>query len=345
MKPGLSLFYGGNAQGKTNLLEACYYLSSLTSPRAERDADLARWGQDGFSLSGRVEDRDVTHIKIDVAVKPSLRKTVRVDERTIRRQDLFGKMPCVYFSPDDLYVVKKGASLRRKYIDSLLTRSDGAYGRDLSRYESTLSRRNAALKRAYKSPSWRKTLQPLDRVLVDCGSSVLYRRLTLMEVLGPAIKEAYNFISGSKCDVSYCSSIGSLNVDKASIQEAFWAKLETVSSDELARGITLVGPHRDDLDITFDGKTFRYFGSQGQQRSVALALRMAEAGSLESSLGRRPILLLDDVLSELDEGKRERVMAFCDLGHQVLITATDPVLGLPRSYSLFHVSKDTVIAQ
>lgn len=343
LKPGLSLFYGGNAQGKTNLLEACFYLSSLTSPRAEKDGDLARWGTGNFSLAGRVENGGTVYVTVDVSVLPSLRKKVQINDRVARRQELSSALPCVYFSPDDLYMVKKSSSLRRKFLDSILCRIDGTYARDLSRYEDTLARRNATLKRVARNPSWNKALEPLDNMIVTYGSSVLYGRLSLMESLAPDIQDTYAFISGGHCQVSYWSSIGQLETDRGFIQETFASKLKAMASDELVRGITLTGPHRDDISITFGDKTFRYFGSQGQQRSVALALRMAEARSLEGAFRKKPVLLLDDVLSELDTLKREKVLSLCDFGHQVLITATDPVLSLDRPVNLFQVTKNTVV--
>ncbi|HHW19002.1 MAG TPA: DNA replication/repair protein RecF [Firmicutes bacterium] len=324
LKPGVSLFLGKNAQGKTNLLEACYYMSTLTSPRAEKESDLAFWGASGFSLQGRLEDGpSTTTIRIDVSMTPSLRRRILLNDRPAKRQDLSLSFPCVYFCPDDLYMVKGSSALRRRFMDSLLSREDPVYAKDLSWYHDTVTRRNMALKKAPGDSSWEKTLETLEDLLVDTGSRVLSKRLRLLRSFTEYVKEAYEFISGGECHVSYNSSIGPIDEDLAGIRETFKKTLEKYKTEERLRGMTLVGPHRDDLAIVFRDKTFRYFGSQGQQRSVVLALKMAEARSFEEVFHTKPVLLLDDVLSELDDEKRSRVLSLCSFGYQILLTATD----------------------
>lgn len=343
LTPGVSLFFGKNAQGKTNLLEACYYLSTLTSPRAERDLDLARWGTDRFTLGARLTEPDQTsYIRIDTIVRPALRRRVLIDDRPAKRPELVARFPCVYFSPDDLYMVKRGSSLRRRFLDSLLSRLDPGYARELSRYEDTVTRRNAILKKAFMSSSWDKTLEGLDQILIDSGSAVLNRRLSLMSTFSGQVSDTYRFISGDECSVSYSSSLGDLSGSREDTARIFREKLASIRAEERNRGVTLVGPHRDDISITFGDKTVRYFGSQGEQRSVALALRLAEARALEERLMRKPVLLLDDVFSELDESRREKVLSLCDFGHQILLTSTDPVPIAGSNVRMYAVGEDTV---
>ncbi len=345
LERGISLLFGQNAAGKTNLLEACYYVSALTSPRAEREADLARWGAEAFAVGARVEhDGGSSLIKVETGVAPSLRRKLALNDAPAKRHDLHSALPCVYFSPDDLYMVKRGSALRRRYLDSLLSRTDATYSRDLVRYQDAVERRNAALKRLRWDDSWRKTLETLDELLVETGSAVLAKRAALMGGLTRLIDETYTFISGEDCKSSYVSSIGPLPepAGGAEIAAAFRQALEGVRSEERDRSVTLIGPHRDDISVGFDDRTFRYFGSQGQQRSVALALRMAEARVLEEAFGKKPVLLLDDVFSELDEGRRGKVLSLCDFGHQILITSTDPVPDLRREFRMFLVKDNSV---
>ncbi len=344
LTPGVSCFFGRNAQGKTNLLEACHYLSMLTSPRAERDSDLSRWGTEGFTVGARLNGEKTTYVRIQVTVSPSLRKRIEIDDNRAKRSDLLKVFSCVYFSPDDLYTVKKGSSLRRKYLDTLLSAVDNGYPGKLSRFEDTVARRNVVLKRLFHDDSWKKTLEDLDHLLVTTGSAVLKARLGLLETLADHISGTYRFIANESCQVSYVSSVGQILNDERQIKDFYRSRLAEVKGDERSRGVTLIGPHRDDLVISLDGRPVRYFGSQGQQRSVALALRMAEAKVLEDTYGRKPALLLDDVFSELDEKRRHKVISLCEFGHQILLTSTDPVTDEDHSFQLFRVSDNSVVS-
>ncbi len=341
--PGASLFMGLNAQGKTNLLEACYYVSCLSSPRAERESDLASWGKNSFSLAARLEDSDsVTTVKIDTVTTPSVRRKIQINDRHVTRQDLLALFPCVYFSPDDLYIIKGSSGLRRKFLDSILSRQDPVYARLLPRYNDTVSRRNMALKKASFDDSWAKTLETLDELVISLGSRLLYKRLGLVEVLSAFTRSTYKFIAGGDCSVTYTSTVGEILPDLAGIKSRFQDKLQEVKAEELTRGVTLTGPHRDDLLVSYDSKSFRYFGSQGQQRSVVLALKMAEARCLEQSFKTRPVILLDDVFSELDPEKRSKVLSLCDFGYQVLITSTELPKHTGPKFSLFRVENNSV---
>lgn len=344
LEQGVSLFFGPNAAGKTNLLEACYYVSALTSPRAERDADLARWGHSAFAVAARVESDDAPSlIKVETRLTPSPRRRLSLNDAPAKRHELHAALPCVYFSPDDLYMVKRGSALRRRYLDVLISRANPSYSWELARYYESVERRNAALKRIRWDRSWQKALDTLDDLLVETGSTVLARRMGIMGRLAELVGETYAFIAGEGCRTSYVSTIGPLT-EGASAQEiapVFGKALGAVRTQETDRCVTLVGPHRDDVSIGFDEKSYRYFGSQGQQRSVALSLRIAEARVLEDAFGKKPVLLLDDVFSELDGERRDKVLSLCDLGHQILITSTDPVQDR-REFNMFVVKDDAV---
>lgn len=344
--PGASLFMGQNAQGKTNLLEACYYVSSLSSPRAEKESDLVRWGEKSFSLAARLEDNSaVTTVKIDTIAIPSVRRKLQINDRHARRQDILTLFPCVYFSPDDLDIVKGSSGVRRKFIDSILSRQDTVYARVLSRYNDTVSRRNMILKKVGFDSSWARTLEALDQLVVKLGSELLYKRLLLIEDLSGFTRSVYRFIAGNDCVVTYQPTVGTIPPDLETIRLKFRSKLKQVKEDEIARGMTLIGPHRDEMVISFNDKafkTFRYFGSQGQQRSMVLALKMAEARCLERSFKTKPIILLDDVFSELDSDKRSKVLSLCDFGYQVLMTSTELPKDTGPKFSLFEVKDNGV---
>lgn len=337
------MFFGRNGAGKTNLLEACYYLSALTSPRAEKDADMARWGTERFSVAGRVDrEEDQALLKVETSVVPILRRRITLNDAPAKRHELHAALPCVYFSPDDLYMVKRGSALRRKYLDSLLTRVDATYSREITRYNDAMERRNAALKRLKWDSSWLKTLESLDELLIETGSQVLAKRMAMMVRLGELVQETYSFISREECQVSYVSSLGESPANAEDIAAVFRAALKGAAAEERERCVTLYGPHRDDILLARDGKTFRYFGSQGQQRSAALSLRMAEARMLEETFSKKPVLLLDDVFSELDETRRREVLSLCDYGHQILLTSTDPVVDFHREFRAFLVGDNDV---
>lgn len=345
LRPGVSLFFGRNGAGKTNLLEACYYLSTLSSPRAERDLDLAMWGEDAFSVGCRVEHGDSSQaIKIETAVAPALKRKVTVEGVVAKRPQLTAAFPCVYFSPDDLYMVKRGSALRRRFLDSLFSRMDPEYGRQLTRYQDALTRRNIALKKVRGNPAWQKTLETLDELLIQSGAVVLRKRITGMAALKREVAETYKFVSGQDCLVAYASSIGDCEIgsDQAGISGQFKERLAALRREEIERGVTLAGPHRDDMVLSLGDKAVRYFGSQGEQRSTALALRMAEARMLEEVFGKKPVLLLDDVFSELDEARRAKVLSLCDFGHQILITSTDLLEGIRPEFSSFLVGDGAV---
>lgn len=202
---GISLFYGHNGAGKTNLLEACFYLSTLTSPRAEKDADMARWGTDRFSVAARVDrEGGPALLKVETSVTPAPKRKISLNDAPAKRQELHATLPCVYFSPDDLYMVKRGSALRRKYLDSLLSRVDPIYSREITRYNDAMERRNAALKRLRWDASWRKTVESLNDLLIETGSQILAKRVALMARLSELVEETYAFISGEDCQVSTC---------------------------------------------------------------------------------------------------------------------------------------------
>lgn len=341
--PGVSVFVGRNGQGKTNLLEACYYLSVLESPRAEREADLARWGTDSFSLGARIStESHGLEIKVHATVAPAVKRKVTVNGVPVRKSELPAIFPCVYFSPDDLYMVKKSSVLRRRFLDSVLSRIDTVYAEKLVTYRNALERRNAALKMIRARRMSEKALEPLNEILVAAGSSVFVKRARFMESFGKLVGETYAFLSGDPCRVEYRSCIGDVLDDEGAVAARFLRVLETAYNDDLARGTTLYGPHRDDFLVFFGQRSARFFGSQGEQRSAALALRMGEARSLEERSGKKPVLLLDDVFSELDEERRKRVVSLCDWGHQILITSTHPLEEADRHFTVFAVESGRI---
>lgn len=349
LQPGVSLFFGGNAQGKTNLLEAIYYVSALSSLRAEKEKDLARWGTSSFFLKARFahtfegdEDSSERTLEISVETSPSLRKRLFLDGKPVARKEVSRLFPAVYFGPDDLYMVKGPSSMRRKFMDSLLSRIDRLYQQDLTRYEDALERRNALLKKYSSDTAWKKTFQSLTELLVSLGTSVTVRRQKFISEFAPFARESYTYISNHTCDLAYSSSIATEGQDAQTISRQFQQGLSSLEEAERARGTTLLGPHRDDIIFTFDDKTFRYYGSQGEQRSLVLALKMAEGKMVEQHFREKPVFLLDDVFSELDAARRSKLLSILDPSYQVLLTSTDFLEVESASFQAYLVKENSV---
>ena len=295
---GVSLLFGDNALGKTNVLEACYYLSTMSSHRAEKIQDLARWGTGVFTVGGRVGEEPGKLLRVTSEVVPYLKHTITIDGVKKKKQDIAALFPCVFFSPDDLSLVKGSSSKRRAMVDSVLSRTDPVYAREISRYTKVLTRRNAVLKKGYPGPGWQKTMDSLNQILVESGALVLKKRLSLMNELDQNVSRTYGYLVGGQCKLAYKSSIGEIEKEEKTIRERFFSVLTKLAKAEAERKMTLVGPHRDDVNILLaEDKSYRYFGSQGQQRSIALALRLAEAETINQVLDKKPLLLLDDIFS------------------------------------------------
>lgn len=328
---------GPNAQGKSNLLEAVYYLESLRSFRGSGDRDLVRFGQDFFRIEGRVVTgpgdtrfRDEAREMVVAAgwLRTGRRKKVTLDgEEPPRLGDGVGHVGAVLFTPADLALVNEGPQLRRRFLDILLSLNEPGYLEALQRFRQALAQRNAALRESQGA----KAAQAWDPLLVRDGAYVTLLRGAWIHGMSREFSRIHAEISGEEmASMGYEPGIPELAPppwDHGMVAEGYRAALKAAREREERQGTTVIGPHRDEMSLVLGegdgGREVRRYGSGGQRRSVALTLRLLEAETIRSRKGREPILLMDDILAELDEDRTERVLGLLNrtaVG-QVILTA------------------------
>ncbi len=331
-EPGFNVIHGRNGQGKTNLLEAIYLVATLKSFRAARNRDLVHWESRQSLCEAMVERRSVQRC-FRVLVDGGGR-SAEVDDKRIRKLgDYFGHFNVVLFTPEDLEVTKGEPGVRRRYVDRAVFNTDERHVELLREYEQALRSRNALIRETNGAHLDRALLAAFDEPLAQLAARVVAARLRMLEGLREPFAEILSELNGEAMDVQfrYRSSVGSVESVLADgmsweegLAEATRSKLKDSVSTDQARGYTGVGPHMDDIVATVDGHPLRRFGSQGQHRAFVLSLKLAEVTLLERLRGFRPILLLDDVSSELDEERGRRFMAMVEQrAGQVFVTTTD----------------------
>ncbi|WP_299644911.1 DNA replication/repair protein RecF [uncultured Chloroflexus sp.] len=347
LPPATILLYGPNAAGKTSLLEAIFYLATTRSPRLSSDRELVRWeavGEAGTPPFARIAadvERRIGAVQLEVLVQRrtdddgqlinGAQKLVRIDKRPARAIDLIGQLRVVLFMPTDLMLVDGPPAERRRYLDITLSQLDPHYVRTLAHYQKLLLQRNSLLR------AWREQrrlprnvnteLAFWDQELAAAGGYLLAERLRAVVELGALAGPLYRAISGGEHEVQieYAASVDlGQDHDAGSLAYRLRQAFEAQRADELARGQTLCGPHRDDLIFRVAGVDLGRYGSRGQQRAIALALKIGEAELMRQRGGDAPVLLLDDVLSELDAQRRAHLLDLIQRpGQQTLLTATD----------------------
>lgn len=305
--PGLNLLAGPNGHGKTNLLEAIHYGCLAHSPRTRKDKELIQWGGNSFVLRLEGETGGLPYAQ-SVEYSESGHKRVKAGGRESKRlSDLIGPFSLVSFSPEDLDLVRGGPQLRRRFLDVLLCQFSPEYLDELRHYNGALKQRNSLLKQmggGYGAD----VLEAYDAPLVEHGTRITLLRRRALEELAPLAGEAYRFIAdaGEELSLGLAGSVSGAS-GAEELKDAFRRKLASLRLAEREAGLTLAGPHREDLSVDLAGRAARDFGSQGQKRSAALSLKLASARLLEAKQGHPPILLLDDVFAELDEARRRRI--------------------------------------
>jgi DNA replication and repair protein RecF len=303
---------GDNGQGKTNLLEAVYYLHLLRSARGARDVDVVRFGADGFHIRASTPSHTVA-IGFERAGR---RKRITIDGAVpARLSDALGAIPCVLFSPGDVELVRGTPSERRRYIDVVLGVTSRPYLRALQAYRGALAQRNAALRLGQSATIW-------DPPLAEHGATLVEARETWVASVAPSVATLCAEIGETgTVEMSYASQFS----NTANASAAILSALAQSRTADLKRGITHVGPHRDDLRLLLDGQDMRAFGSAGQQRTAAIALRIVEASTLREHAGASPLFLLDDPFAELDARRSHRILGVLQ-GHGIGQT----LLAVPR---------------
>lgn len=328
--PTLNVIWGNNGQGKSNLLEAVYLLSTGQSFRANRDQELINWEKNFFLVKAEVATSQ-ENLQIDISYPVNNKKVLKINGyKRSKISDILGIFNVVLFSPDELYLVKGGPNQRRRYLDLTISRLHPAYYYHLQQYQKALDQRNQLLRNLPVNPRLDETLEVWDQQLVDLGSKILFKRLKILPGLTRLAGQFYGKIAANteRMTISYQSSVNlpapepDKNYSEAAIADSFARQLRQIRKEEARRGMTLIGPHRDDLIIYLNDREMRSFGSQGQQRSAALSLKLAELEILSVEQGDYPVLLLDDVLSELDGSRREFLFTQLKDRVQTFLTTT-----------------------
>jgi len=323
--PRVNVLFGDNGQGKTNLLEAIYLAGTLRSFRAGRLEELVGFGAAEARVRARV-DRGGERV-LEVKVTPG-HKAARIDGKAARPHDYFGSMNVVLFQPDDLRLPRGAPSGRRRFVDRAIFSERPAYLAEAQAYEKVLRSRNMLLRGA--GPIDPALLEVYDEQLAKAAVPIVERRRAIVAELGPRAQHVFQRLTrtGRVLEVGYRDAVaerGEAAVSGRALEEAVRRQLAADRRRDQARGATSAGPHTDDLALHLDGKDAQKYASQGQLRAIVLALKIAEIEHLESRLGDPPILLLDDVSSELDATRNAQLFEFLDgRAGQVFITTTDP---------------------
>ena len=329
---GLNVIFGENAQGKTNAVEAIFLCAFARSHRTPRDAELINAGMSGGYVGLEIQTAAGSRL-IEIKLRDGANKEIFVDRLACRRSgELMGVMNAVMFSPEDLELVKGAPAERRRFLDMELSQFRPAYFFALQRYNKALRERNALLRpeavRARTGEALRRELYVWDEQLITLGADIILKRAAFIEKLGGIAARLHHEISAGReaLTIRYDPDV---RLTDAGPEDALAEALYASVSEDIRRGYTTVGPHRDDIDISLSGGSVRTFGSQGQQRTAALSMKLSELELLREDRGEPPVLLLDDVLSELD-ARRQRALLEAMRDCQSFLTCTS-LEGLKRA--------------
>ena len=331
--PSTNILYGDNAQGKTNILEALYLSGTTKSHRGTKDRDIIQFGHEESHIETIVEKKGIV-FQTDIHLKKNSPKGIAIDKVPIRRaSELFGIVHFVFFSPEDLNIIKEGPAGRRRFIDLELSQLDRIYLSNLSNYNRIINQRNSLLKDIYGQKDLIETLDIWDMQLVSYGNKILKRRKEFIEQINKIISNIHFKLTGGKerISLSYESGIGNMTFEEALIR---------YRERDIKMKSTTSGPHRDDICFMTDkGLDIRKFGSQGQQRTAALSLKLSEIELVKRVIGDTPVLLLDDVLSELDKHRQNYLLDnIYDIQTIITCTGLDELVNNRFSINkIFHI--------
>ncbi|MDM8213987.1 DNA replication/repair protein RecF [Enterococcus hirae] len=325
--PGLNLFLGPNAQGKTNLLEAINVLAMTKSHRTSQERSLIQWGKDFARVAGEVQKENQKY-QLEVLLTKKGRK-VKVNHLEQRRlSDYIGHLNVILFSPEDLSLIKGGPANRRRFLDMEIGQTDVRYLYESVQYQKILRQRNHFLKQAQAGKKADLLfLDVLSEQLAVAGAVMVVRRLAFLQQLGTLAEQIHTKVTGQKEELAfaYQSSLGEAltGADQEAIKGMLLTQLKEKTSAELIRGTTLAGPHRDDFLFLINGQNVQTYGSQGQQRTAILSIKLAEIEWIKEQVGEYPILLLDDVMSELDHARQFQLLETIEGKVQTFLTTTE----------------------
>lgn len=337
----VNVFIGKNAQGKTNLLESIYYCCIGKSFKSTKDKELIRWGQENgyIKILANKKFRDE---EIEIKLFASQKKSIQINKIPIKKMgELIGEVNIVFFSPQELKLVRESPEERRKFMDIDISQNNKRYFYQLSRYEKILANRNKLLKNCKTIESVKETIDIWDRALISSAKLIAFEREKFVREITPYAQKAHSYISGGTEELSLVYKCGcAVNLDD-SFEKNMDKLLKKNIEKDFKLGYTTVGVHRDDIDIFLNDVEVKNFGSQGQQRTVGLSLKLAELENMYNINGEYPILLLDDVFSELDIDRQRRLLKFVDRT-QTFITCTDEKKVSGKIYNIIDgkVKKD-----
>lgn len=335
-----NIFYGDNAQGKTNILESVYLAATTKSHRGTRDKDMIKFEKEEAHIEIVVQKNNIP-FQVDMHLKKNSPKGIAINKIPIKKaSELFGIINVVFFSPEDLNIIKDGPAQRRRFIDLELSQLDKVYLNDLTNYNKIINQRNRLLKELYNRNDLYQTLDIWDLQLLKYGKRIIKRRKLFIEQVNKIISSIHSRLTGDreKLELFYEPGIGALD-----FEESLFRNRER----DIKFKSTSVGPHRDDICFMSNGIDIRKFGSQGQQRTTALSLKLSEIELVKQTIHDKPILLLDDVLSELDKNRQNYLLdSISDI--QTLITCTGLDDFVNHRFSInkvLHVEKGNVTGQ
>ena len=316
LDPGVSIFVGKNGEGKTNIAEAVLYLTFLSSHRASGNTPLIKLGNQSAYIRAKVKYPE-REILVELEINSDKANRAKVNQNQVRSQkEIFGIVQTIYFSPEDLDIVRGDPSERRRFIDQLLTLRSPRIAGVISDYERAVKQRNSLLKTRASTDA----LNPWDKQVAELGGELITLRMLALDELKPIFNQVYKDISDTKpAEIVYKSSIENPSLNQDENSEKIMDRLVNNRGAELDRGLTLTGPHRDDLLLILGDHLVKGYASHGESWSIALSLKLATYNLLKSD-GLSPILILDDVFSELDEERRERLAEIAKGADQTIIT-------------------------
>jgi DNA replication and repair protein RecF len=341
LNKGVNIFYGQNAQGKTNIIESIYLLSTGKSHRSQKDNELIKWNKEDskIKISYEKEKQDNT---LEMYLKKNQRKSMKHNGVKLSKTgELLGNLITVIFSPDHMKIIKEGPAERRRFVDIILSQVKPGYFYNLSQYVKLVMQRNNLLMQAKSDSKIIDTIEIWDQQLIEYGTKVIKERIEFLKLIENYANEVHKSITNNKEDLKliYKSSIEYKDKSEKQIKETFQSELEKFRAIDIKRGVTHKGPHRDDILFFINDMEVKTYGSQGQQRTTLLSLKISELQFMNYETDSYPILLLDDVFSELDTERQKFLMKFIkDI--QTFITCTDVEyfknLNL-ENHSLFNV--------
>ncbi len=324
LKNGINIIYGDNAQGKTNLLESIYVLALTKSHRSFIDNSLIKAGEKSAKIKGTVIENNVP-FQLEIVIN-SKNKKIKIDQNEIKRvSDYINKMNIIIFYPEDLELIKSSPGIRRRFLNLELSQIDGQYLNLYGEFSKILKMRNDYLKKINKGlPIDMGYFEILNDYFIEKAVEIYQRRAHYINLINERCGKIFSELSGlSGLHLQYKTTIPIENQSSLFLQEQLREKLNKMKEAEIRLGVTFCGPHRDDFEFYIDSQNIKFFGSQGQQRMAILALKLSEIDIFKEETKKSPILLLDDVFSELDDTKKNNLLGYIKQDIQTIITTTD----------------------